>query len=432
MQSRIINPKELVKKNPILQTIDLGLCVDCKAVKKLCGLARCPLIDALDVYPDQNDYQKISGNTVFGPSPQVFVGSQGYPRVNAGPLTSILERPDLASRAANPEQWVDLDLKEIISLRYGMVRGKKNIYIRPDKYQERLYEQMQQLTMSIKPVDVESLFSTTPRLSSTFDIETQPMGPSGSLAKLDIASNPKIPKRVDYILGDELKAVDQINSLYDDGYNISYLQNILSAGLTGTKKDKKIVPTRWSITATDDMIGKELIRSLKDLPSINQIELREGNLLGNEYHVILMPGHWSFENFETWISGGIFTIGARDWNMSYCSEGFELKEYYKGRSSYASQAGGYYATRLAILEHLTQRSREAKVLVIREITPDYVVPVGVWQVREGVRKTMRTNPITFNSKSELINYLNDQLHVNTIQYTQRATSFLQSSLDEFF
>ncbi|MFB6165088.1 MAG: hypothetical protein ABEJ31_08005, partial [Haloarculaceae archaeon] len=48
-------------------------------------------------------------------------------------------------------------------------------------------------------------------------------------------------------------------------------------------------------------------------------------------------------------------------------------------------SGAYYASRLGVLEHLSDRGRQAKVLVVRYASPEYWAPVGVWQIREGVR-----------------------------------------------
>ena len=33
-----------------------------------------------------------------------------------------------------------------------------------------------------------------------------------------------------------------------------------------------------------------------------------------------------------------------------------------------------------------------KVLIFREIRPEYAIPVGVWQVREGIREAMKQKP----------------------------------------
>jgi hypothetical protein len=61
-------------------------------------------------------------------------------------------------------------------------------------------------------------------------------------------------------------------------------------------------------------------------------------------------------------------------------------EGYEGRTGYVEEtAGAYYASRLAVLEHLESVGRQAKCLVLREVSDDYWAPVGVWQIRESVR-----------------------------------------------
>ncbi|MCL4406837.1 hypothetical protein M1139_01955 [Candidatus Parvarchaeota archaeon] len=51
-------------------------------------------------------------------------------------------------------------------------------------------------------------------------------------------------------------------------------------------------------------------------------------------------------------------------------------------------AGAYYAIRLAVLEKLREMKSQFSVLCIREITPEYFAPLGVWVVREGARKVL--------------------------------------------
>ena len=62
--------------------------------------------------------------------------------------------------------------------------------------------------------------------------------------------------------GVRIKDVLQMSS--GVGFDENYLSRILSAGTLGVKTQRKLVPTRWSITATDDTIGKELISQVKD------------------------------------------------------------------------------------------------------------------------------------------------------------------------
>ncbi|MGI0050654.1 MAG: hypothetical protein ACRD8K_02855, partial [Nitrososphaeraceae archaeon] len=58
---------------------------------------------------------------------------------------------------------------------------------------------------------------------------------------------------------------------------------------------------------------------------------------------------------------------------------------------YPRIAGAYFAAKLGILEYLTLiKKRKCSVLVFREIHPEYLVPLGVWQIREGIREALRT------------------------------------------
>jgi hypothetical protein len=59
---------------------------------------------------------------------------------------------------------------------------------------------------------------------------------------------------------------------------------------------------------------------------------------------------------------------------------------------YASIGGCYYAARLATSEELLRRRRQAGVLVLREVHPGEILPLGVWNVREHVRAAMHRPP----------------------------------------
>jgi len=43
---------------------------------------------------------------------------------------------------------------------------------------------------------------------------------------------------------------------------------------------------------------------------------------------------------------------------------------------------------LGVAEHLFKIRHKAAALILREIRPEYVIPVGVWQIREGIRKAL--------------------------------------------
>jgi hypothetical protein len=62
--------------------------------------------------------------------------------------------------------------------------------------------------------------------------------------------------------------------------------------------------------------------------------------------------------------------------------------------------GCYYSGKLAVLEHLEKVQRQAKVFIFREAYPDYILPMGVWQVRENVRNAMSQEPSRFYTLRE--------------------------------
>jgi len=87
-------------------------------------------------------------------------------------------------------------------------------------------------------------------------------------------------------------------------------------------------------------------------------------------------------------------------SMSAPSVGSDYESYF-GRKLYAKEtAGGFYAARVSALEGLSRMRRQATVLIVREVKPEYNVPVGVWEVRETVKGAFDKPPIKFESEEE--------------------------------
>ena len=53
---------------------------------------------------------------------------------------------------------------------------------------------------------------------------------------------------------------------------------------------------------------------------------------------------------------------------------------------------------------MKQLKRQASALVLRFITGEYAVPLGVWVTREAARKTLSNRPIKFSDKKLMITY----------------------------
>ena len=172
---------------------------------------------------------------------------------------------------------------------------------------------------------------------------------------------------------------------------------MLSVGSFGIGKNRKLVPTRWSITATDDTLGKHLISEIKDYQS-SDIKAYFGGYLGNYFLILVFSDVWSYELFEMYAPDNFLNKSS---DVKFTTD----YEFYDGRTMYAENtAGGYYASKLPILEELRKQKRQGTILALRFITSEYTVPLGVFVVREAVRKAMSSNPLEFASKELMMLY----------------------------
>ncbi len=368
---------------------------------------------------------KIS-QTVFGPSPpNIFVGRAGYPQVNVGPLVSASEAPweVNAQFMDSPAKWYGLDYAQIISMRSSLVRGKKKHAVGGTS---RLLSDLQDTVVSQKSVDMEVRFSRPLEFSMDFSSYYQPMGPSGSIEKVQLAGNPVIPKKVDELRAEGVKVRDAVPEMLGAGFDVYYLQKVLSAGILGEKESKKLVPTRWSITAGDKMVADHYLQQVKEFPAINECLLFSAEFLHNHFEVLLLPGAWEFEQFEAWAAGTVWTKGEQNSVVVAEYEPFE------GRSDYAElEGGGYYAGRYGVIEGLFKMRRQARCVVFREIGDGYQIPVGVWQVRENVRKAMQNPPTKLSSLREALELLSRRLKIPIKEYFGKSRVLGQKKMLDF-
>lgn len=326
--------------------------------------------------------------------PSVFVGSYGYPKVRVGPMipplhgdTSIMDKSEL---------WTGKGLIEIANYRLSLVRGVTPMNVNDTT--GRHLENLQELAMSEKPVESEATFERQPIMEFDdrevrLNAEVAPFGPAAPIKSFKTSSM-SADQRIESAFYDkDLPAGNAIFDLYESGVEISRIHRVLSIGMLGMKKVRKLVPTRWSITATDDIISKKLAHENDESQTIDLFEVTRYSHLSNYYSVILLPDDvWSFEMIEAWFSAdGKLGTGA-DYEDA------------RGLDHYPTISGAYFAARLAVAEHLLRRHRKAASLVIREIRPEYVMPLGVWQIREGVREALKKPTATFESFADALSF----------------------------
>ncbi|HII35542.1 MAG TPA: hypothetical protein HA319_00335 [Nitrosopumilaceae archaeon] len=359
-----------------------------------------------------------SSNFISGSSPpSVFVGSYGYPKVAVGPMlppihgnTMILDMPEL---------WLGKSLEEIVNYRLSLVRGIQQVKISDP--QGKYIENLQEVAMATKPIDSDIDFLKMITHTTSIDGESAPFGPIGEIknAKFSNSSSDKNIQRTYY--DKDLLAQDSVLQLYNNGIEISRIQKCFSIGMFG--KNRKLVPTRWSITATDDIISKSLVSEIIELDIIDSYKVFTYNHLGNFFSVVLFPSRWMFEMQEAW-----YDLQGR---IGFGSD-FEDA---RGLDHYPATAGAHFASRLGVAEYLFKNKVQAGVIVLREIRPEYAVPLGVWQVREGIRMAMKQNPTIVSSFEEGIDFACKSLSIDKKEWLANSNlqkARRQKSISDFF
>ncbi len=346
------------------------------------------------------------GTELDGSSPpSVFIGKAGYPKVYAGPM--LTPGAIDSSIMDSPERWIPSGKSQddIIRFRLDLVRGKQLIGIKD--VESRFVRQLQEISLSGVSVDSEARFRGKPK-GFSFDEEHTPFGPSGSLESLDIG-NVKWERHLQKAHYDsDLKASDAMFDVYNDGVQFSQIQKALSTGSLGVGKNRKLVPTRWSITAVDSTLADRLYEQVIFYNVMDCYRVYEFSSLNNYYAVILTPTPWQYE----WIEAFIHILGREEMV-------FSDHEYARSKSEYSSVGGCYYSCKFAVLEALERMKRQAGAIVLREAYEGYV-PLGVFNVRENVRSALRTPPREFDSFRGALNHVSSKLRLPISRFVEQG------------
>jgi len=228
----------------------------------------------------------------------------------------------------------------------------------------------------------------------------------------------------------DLRAVDAVADLYSRGVSVTRIQRSFSLGMFGTGGRRKLVPTRWSITAVDDGLSLQILDKVKQFETIDEYRVYVFRNLDNIFAAILSPEKWKFEWIEAWFPGTTWNeVGSSPVLMGD-------HEPYWGRKTYAAVGGCYYSARLAVCEQLVKERRQATVIVLREARPGYIMPVGVWQVRENVRNAMRQKPNLFKNLSESLRFISGRFEIPLQRWILQSellkNALFQKRITDFF
>ncbi len=372
--------EDVAKSIEVVESPPAWMCLACRGAKLLCGKPRCPIIVKAQAMAKQGP--AMATNEILGSSPPgVFVGRLGYPRVSIGPMvpaqfgdTTVLD---------TPEEWLGKPIDQIVDYRYSLVRGNSRASVEDAREPGRFLSSLQELAMAAKPVDTELKLTKAPRRILTLSEDTQPYGPSGPLDRFKI-DNPSVDRRVQTAYYDrDLEAAGAVEEMYTKGVLVTRIQKAFSLGMFGVGPRRKIVPTRWSITAVDSSISLGLIEKIKHRPTIDEHRVYSFGVYDNQYVAMLLPEPWRFEWIEAWFPN-------TTWNQ-FTTTPYMIGDHeeYFGRTRYARVGGCYYSTRLAVSEGLERERKQAAAIVLRETYPGFIMPLGVWNVRESIRALLK-------------------------------------------
>jgi hypothetical protein len=412
----------------------------------LCGKKNCPILLKKSILKSILPFEigkSIRNVEIFGPSPPgFFVGRFNYPKVSVGPLVPFKEYAEMLNVKDfhildAPELWFGKQSREVISYRSSLVRSNfiANVKLKSKKskthssnHVQKLLETSQELSMAARPVDTETHLEKL-NLNIIMDSHALPLGPSGMTKKIRITENVKVHPKVEYCVSDtDLKASEAIsNYLYLNGrVPFSTIQRIFSAGLLGEEKNRKLVPTRWSITAIDDIVSKRLIEEIKKFPEINNYQIFESTYLDNHFKILLFPGKFLYEMNEVWAPNSLWNISLSGKKNIIHPQIVTDMEFYRGRKNYASNiTGAYYAARKSVCEYLYKIKRQARILIFREVSPGYDVPLGVWVIRETVKNAMDLKkPLIIDNFDEALNQMSEGLMVD-LKYWKKYSKLIE-------
>lgn len=386
-------------------------CVLCKGSRMLCGKSSCPIL--VKYYSVLKSKPLLDVLSMDGTSPPgVFVGRMGYPYVSIGPLippihgdTEILDTPEL---------WYGKGINEIVDFRSQLVRGKFRANVHNVNNGGKIVDLTRELALSSNPTEVEAEFTKKPAGRLLLNDDVPPYGPSAPLRKLDVG-NLKIDQRIEraYYDGD-LNARGAVVSLYNNNIFVSRIQKGFSVGAFGIRKHRKLVPTRWSITAVDSILSLELMKKIKLFNTVDEYRVYESVQLDNRWEVLMIPVNWCYELVEAWYPSTV-------WNPNGTRVViFSDHEKFEGRTTYAQIGGCYYAARLAVGELLLKERRQAGVVILREAHPGYIMPVGVWNVRENVRASLKNPPKKFDTMQKVLDYVSTRLDIPIKQWLHHS------------
>jgi hypothetical protein len=402
-------------------------------LRKLAEEKSYAITDHLEAARTRFDETLTDDAVVGSTAPSVFVGRSSYPDVSTGLLAPVGDEADADSYVTSGAWYRQgFSIEDVFEKRSGLLNSTRRATVDVEDVWDGFVGTQREVAVADRPVDVELGLEASPGFDLDGSLEdiAAPRGPRADAEAARLTENPHVPRPVEKTLSDDdWRAEGAITYLYRRGFDVYDVRDVLSVGALGRGEARRLVPTRWSITAVDDTVGQYLRGQIRNAPTVGETLVWHTRYVGNDYWIIAAPGDWEFELLELKAPGSIWNPDP-DGDLYMAAD----REGYGGRTEYVEEtSGAYYAARLGVLEELADRDRQAKVFVVRHATDAYWAPVGVWQIRESVRNAVDAEPAVAETFHDAVRQLVPQLPVSMADLRRKSTmaAGVQADLSAF-
>ncbi len=320
--------------------------------------------------------------------PSNLVTNINYPTLSLGIL---LSNDNDVEYYDNPIFWIrkKVDIDSIIEHRIKMINARRIVDVNMPKKNDKLYNEILEAALSVRSISVEVTTSKiweNYKLSKLFAF----FGFKTNLESIKISENPKIPDEIYKI--EDLKAREAVYLLYKKNLSDYYISRLFSLGFFGNKINKKLVPSKWAITAVQKIIEDNIRKEIKHkkVKVVEKYYIFNYKIFGNDFYGFFIPGHGSVELIEC-----ILPRSAYNMNGNHVIIGRD------------EESGGYYSLRLSFSEFINYNGIIGDLIVFRVITEEYKLPLGVWVVREGTKSLFENVVGKFDNYKEAYQYLDN-------------------------
>ncbi|MEM0146271.1 MAG: hypothetical protein QXW72_00545 [Conexivisphaerales archaeon] len=354
--------------------------------------------------------------TVYGiTSPFIYLPLRYRALLFIGP--SITSEPGLF---ADPTKWLNFSAADLLRLRLSSVTSLKQVHPEHSVLDSDV-RKLREVALSQKHVDIE-VNMTKSREKIFRDQFTGTISVKGTLERVLNYSGTEFSRPIEKAFSDNnLRAAEAVKYLFESDVNIYKIQQLLSVGSLGI--NRKLVATRWSITAVDSMLSSNMLRKIIRYGIISNYMVGKSCIMGNRFAVILEPENYSFEMLESWApyngNENVIQVLARD------------NEGYFGRTDYANEVeGAYYAARFSVAQFLQRIMKQASVIVLMEVDRGWIPSLGVWRVREGIRAAL-DNMHRQDDRNHAFNEAFGYMKTRRESWIISSSKFRQIKMDEF-